>query len=309
MSDDYERTAPRIDPSLGETGAREAPMTGGDTAYGGVGYPTPTTTSSPGTGPGATGYGSTGESSTTDVVKVQASQVGQEAVAGGQHVAGVAAEQTKNVASEAGAQAQNLLSEARSQLSDQAAAQQNNLASWLPDLATELGSMVDRSDASDAPSGTATGLARQASGRAHSVAGWLADHEPADVLGEVSRFARQRPGMFLALAAVGGLLAGRLTRGLTSDPDSDPGTSTTSTTSSTSTTATTTLSAAPVGDRYTAPPVTPSVSSPAEGTPTAASTDEYWAADEHLAGDVSVPRADEFDPADDLSQPYHEDRR
>ena len=244
-------------------------MTGGDTAYVGVGYPTPTTTSSPGTGPGATGYGSTGESSTTDVVKVQASQVGQEAVAGGQHVAGVAAEQTKNVASEAGAQAQNLLSEARSQLSDQAAAQQNNLASWLPDLATELGSMVDRSDASDAPSGTATGLARQASGRAHSVAGWLEDHEPADVLAEVSRFARQRPGMFLALAAVGGLLAGRLTRGLTSDRDCDPGTSTTSTTSSTSTTSTT-MSAAPAGDRYTPPPVTPSVSSPAEGMPAAA---------------------------------------
>ncbi|MEP6632117.1 MAG: hypothetical protein ABJA89_16730, partial [Lapillicoccus sp.] len=32
-----------------------------------------------------------------------------------------------------------------------------------------------------------------------------------------SRFARQRPGMFLALAAVGGVLAGRLTRGLTAD--------------------------------------------------------------------------------------------
>lgn len=49
---------------------------------------------------------------------------------------------------------------------------------------------------------------------------------------------------------------------------------------------------------------------PAEGMPAASSTDEYWAADEHLADDARVSRADEFGlPADDLSQPYHEDRR
>jgi len=68
--------------------------------------------------------------------------------------------------------------------------------------------------------------------------------------------------------------------------------------------------AAPVGDRYAAPSVTPSVGYPAEGMPAASSTDEYWAADEHLADDARVSRADEFGlPADDLSQPYHEDRR
>ena len=42
-----------------------------------------------------------------------------------------------------------------------------------------------------------------------SVVDWL--------VAETSRFARQRPGLFLALAAAGGLLAGRLTRGMTAD--------------------------------------------------------------------------------------------
>ena len=85
--------------------------------------------------------------------------------------------------------------------------------------------MVDRSDNSQASAGPATALARQASGRAHSVASWLEHREPQDVLQEVQRFARRRPGSFLAIAAVGGLLAGRLTRGLTSEDSNDDSTS------------------------------------------------------------------------------------
>jgi len=141
--------------------------------------------------------------------------VGQDALAGGQQVAGVAADQAKSVAAEAGAQARNLLDEARSQLTDQAATQQNNLASWLQSIVAELDQMADRTDG--AQSGAATSLVRQVSERARGAASWLQDHEPSDLLAETSRFARQRPGLFLALAAAGGLIAGRLTRGLTAD--------------------------------------------------------------------------------------------
>lgn len=157
-----------------------------------------------------------GADSTTAVATDQAKQVGQDAVEGGQHVAGVAVDQVKSVAGEAGTQAKNLLGEARTQLTDQAGTQQNNLATWLHTIVEELDQMVDRSAGSE-QSGPATALVRQVSERTRGASTWLQDHEPADLLSQTSRFARQRPGMFLALAAVGGVLAGRLTRGLTAD--------------------------------------------------------------------------------------------
>jgi ElaB/YqjD/DUF883 family membrane-anchored ribosome-binding protein len=166
-------------------------------------------------------------SSTTGVAADQARQVGQEAVDSGRQVAQVAASEASSVASEAGAQAKNLLGEARTQLTDQAATQQNNLASWLSSLVDELDQMVDRTSevGNGAGSGAATSLVRQVSSRARTTATWLEDHEPADLLNETSKFARQRPGLFLALAAAAGLLAGRLTRGLTADAEPDAVTS------------------------------------------------------------------------------------
>ena len=167
-----------------------------------------------------------GPSSTPEVAADQAKQVGHEALDGGRQVAQVAADEASSVVGEAGTQAKNLLAEARTQLTDQAATQQNNLATWISSIVDELDGMVDRSEGGDTQSGAATSLVRQVSSRARSAAGWLEDHEPADLLTETSRFARQHPGMFLALAAVGGLVAGRLTRGLTAD--ASPSTSSTS---------------------------------------------------------------------------------
>ncbi|GGH95500.1 hypothetical protein GCM10007170_21170 [Arthrobacter liuii] len=63
--------------------------------------------------------------------------------------------------------------------------------------------------------GMASDLVRQAAERTSSVASWLENREPGDLLNEVQRFARNRPGTFLLLAAGAGVLAGRLTRGLT----------------------------------------------------------------------------------------------
>jgi hypothetical protein len=160
--------------------------------------------------------------STAAVASEQAKQVGQEAMDSGKQVAAVATDEVKSVAAEAGAQARNLLDEARSQLTDQASTQQNNIAAWLRSLVDELDQMLDRTDDSQASGGTATTLVRQVADRARSAAGWLEEHEPADLLTETSRFARQRPGLFLALAAVGGLLAGRLTRGLAADSQAQP---------------------------------------------------------------------------------------
>ncbi|TPV47490.1 hypothetical protein FJ661_20630, partial [Pseudarthrobacter phenanthrenivorans] len=69
----------------------------------------------------------------------------------------------------------------------------------------------------DAPDqqGVASDLIRQAAQRSESIASWLENKQPGDLLGEVQRFARNKPGTFLLLAAGAGVLAGRLTRGLT----------------------------------------------------------------------------------------------
>lgn len=68
--------------------------------------------------------------------------------------------------------------------------------------------MSDRAE----DSGPAVTLVRQATDGADKVASWLESREPGDLLDEVRRFARQRPGTFLAAAAAAGAVAGRLTR-------------------------------------------------------------------------------------------------
>jgi hypothetical protein len=162
------------------------------------------------------------EGSTTDVAKDQAQSVASDAKQGGQQVAQTAKEQTQEVASEAKYQARELYQQLRSEVGDQAASQHKRAASGLHTLGDELGAMARGSE----QSGVATDLAQQAADRVHSLAGWLESREPGDVLGEVTSFARRKPGTFLAAAAAVGFLGGRLTRGIAAESgDSGTGTS------------------------------------------------------------------------------------
>jgi hypothetical protein len=159
---------------------------------------------------------------TADVAKDQAAEVAGTARDAGKHVAGVAGEQAGQVASEATQQVKQLIHQTRGELTEQAANQQQRVASGLRSLSKELSAMARGSE----QSGMATDLVHQASERTNSAASWLEQREPGHVLDEVTRFARQRPGAFLALAAGAGLLVGRLGRGLkaASDDDSHDGT-------------------------------------------------------------------------------------
>lgn len=154
--------------------------------------------------------GGSGDTATKDVAKDQAGAVAGSATDAGKHVAGVAGEQAGAVKQEATQQAKDLLHQTRGELTEQAATQQKRAASGLHSLAKELGSMADTSE----QPGMATDLARQAADRSRAVASWLDAREPGNVVDEVTRFARQRPGAFLAIAAGAGLLVGRLGRGL-----------------------------------------------------------------------------------------------
>lgn len=117
--------------------------------------------------------------------------------------------ETAGVAHTAAGQARDLFGEARAGLTSQASDQQVKAAASLRSLGDELGRMAESSEG-----GMAADLVRQVSERTEGVATWLEDREPGDVLSEVAEFARRRPGVFLALAAGAGVVAGRLTRGL-----------------------------------------------------------------------------------------------
>ena len=151
-------------------------------------------------------------SSTKDVAKNEASNVGQTAKEAGSQVASTAADQAKEVAATTKRQAQDLLQQGRSQVRQQAVGQQQKAAQGLSSLAGELRGLANGS--SQGAPGPARDLLEQASDKVEEFSTWLQNREPADLLDEVRRFARRRPGSFLLGAALAGVLAGRLTSGV-----------------------------------------------------------------------------------------------
>jgi hypothetical protein len=151
-----------------------------------------------------------GSTSKKDAVKEEASNVAGQAAAAAQAVAGTAKEEASNVASEVKSSAQDLLSQAKTGLTGQAGTQQQKAAEGIRTISSQLQSMAEAPD----QQGIASDLIRQAAQRSEAVASWLENKEPGDLLGDVQRFARNRPGTFLLLAAGAGVLAGRLTKGL-----------------------------------------------------------------------------------------------
>jgi hypothetical protein len=162
--------------------------------------------------------GSPSSVGSADIARDEAADVKDKAMDAGQHVAGVAKEQTGKVAAEAQAQAKDLLAKSQEELRSQAAQQQQRAATGLHSLAQELHAMAEGSE----DPGFASDLVREAARRTSSMADWLSDREPGELLDEVRSFARQRPGTFLSLAAAAGLVTGRLGRGLKEGAPEEP---------------------------------------------------------------------------------------
>jgi hypothetical protein len=164
-----------------------------------------------------------GGGSTVDTAKGEAANVKDTAAGAVSGVADVAKSEVSNVVGEAKYQVRNFVDQTRSQLRGQVTNQQSQLASTLNSWASELGSMASKSE----DSGPMTDLAQEGSRRVGEISHWLDNHEPADLLDEVKRFARRRPFAFLALAAAAGVVAGRVTRGAVAantsvDSDTEP---------------------------------------------------------------------------------------
>jgi len=140
--------------------------------------------------------------------KAEVGQVADTAVRSGKEVAETAKTEVGNVAAETKQQAASLLDTVRSEVGQQVGTQQQRIAEAVRALSTELDSMASSSH----ESGPLTDLAWQASRKGGEIAEWLQDKEPTDVLDSVRSYARRRPGTFLVLCGLAGVVAGRLTR-------------------------------------------------------------------------------------------------
>jgi hypothetical protein len=155
--------------------------------------------------------------STPQVAKQQAAEVGNTSAESGEQVMHTVGEQTRRVAEETSKQARNMLHEGRQQLTEQAREGQQKTAQGLHTLADQLENMYAKSDGS----GIGPEVIHQAAGHTRTVASWLEDRQPGDLLNEVRGFARRKPGVFLAGAALAGVLVGRLTRGVVAAQSDD----------------------------------------------------------------------------------------
>jgi gas vesicle protein len=149
-----------------------------------------------------------------DTAKESAAQVKDTAVEQGHQVAAVAKNEVGQVAQQAAGSFKDIVSEGRTQLTNQVGTSQNRLAEYVHSLSDELGTMASGGGDGTGPlADLAHRYARQGGELSH----WLSEHEPADVLNEVTRFARRRPWAFLGASLLTGVVVGRVTRSLAAE--------------------------------------------------------------------------------------------
>ncbi|MFI8931511.1 hypothetical protein ACIG3E_28030 [Streptomyces sp. NPDC053474] len=135
---------------------------------------------------------------------------GHEGRSTGQDVAGAAREAAAEVVHESVAQGRDLYERLRGQATDEADAQVRRLAAGLRHLSTDLWHMGE----SAKPDSPAAPLVRQLAESGHRIADRMEHRRADELLDDARNFARSRPGMFLAGAALAGLAVSRLGRGV-----------------------------------------------------------------------------------------------
>jgi uncharacterized phage infection (PIP) family protein YhgE len=149
---------------------------------------------------------------TATVAKAEAANVAASAKDQAAAVASTAAEEAKAVASEAAGEAKDLLADARQQLRAQADEQSEKVASLVGDIGSQLRTMADAGDA-----GAAKDLVATFADQAEQMSRRLGDGGLDRTLEDARRLARNRPGLFLAGAALAGFVAARVARAADTD--------------------------------------------------------------------------------------------
>lgn len=160
--------------------------------------------------------GDSSQESTAGQAKDAAADVashGQDAAA---DVARTGQQAAGQVAGEAKERASDLLGQTRTQLREQAETQRTTAVQALQDLGQQLSAMTDNAKSDDAK-GSAVDAVITARDRISDVADWLDRRDADEVLEDVRKFGRQRPGAFLLTAVLAGVAAGRLTRGVVAE--------------------------------------------------------------------------------------------
>jgi vacuolar-type H+-ATPase subunit H len=136
-----------------------------------------------------------------------ASEVASTAKDRAMEVAETATDEAKAVAQDAAAHARRVVDETRDRLRTQASEQTDRLTETLREMAGQLRSMVEGRGA--AP-GMISDLASQLASTANRTASRLDEGGLDAAIGDAKRFARNRPGAFLAMAVGAGFVAARL---------------------------------------------------------------------------------------------------
>jgi hypothetical protein len=146
----------------------------------------------------------------------QARDVGRTAQDGAQTVAQDVKEEVGQVADDLRQQARTMVDDTRAQLREKANAQTAGVADGLGRFAEELRALTS---GHPEEAETARRYLDQAGSAIADVAGQLRGKDFQGVVQDVQRFARRRPGMFLAATAAAGFVAGRLVRSTRDDAD------------------------------------------------------------------------------------------
>ena len=148
---------------------------------------------------------------TTDVVREEGQELRQEATREAHTVAATAGEQASLVAQEAAFHARDLAEDAKQQLHRQASSQTEQLGGVLGQLGDRVHALADgRPDDAGPVGGYVDRIADQVDDLADRI-----QHLGFDgMVDEIQRFARRRPGAFLAGAALAGFAVSRLGRGV-----------------------------------------------------------------------------------------------
>jgi hypothetical protein len=139
----------------------------------------------------------------------EASKVASSVGEGTKQVAGEAAAQASAVVGQAKEQLHSLVGQTKGELDAQLSSKGEQVAGGLRNLVGQLDALAN---GRTAEAGPLAGYVQEARGKVDSFARRLEEGGPQGVIGDLGAFARRRPGVFLAGAAVVGFVVGRAVR-------------------------------------------------------------------------------------------------
>jgi hypothetical protein len=147
---------------------------------------------------------------TMATARARGSEVAETTADEAKHVGGTAVDEGRQLADEAKAEIRHVAADARAQLREQASAQADKAAHSLRRFGDQASALAE---GRPGEAGPLANYVEAAAEEIRRTAARMRDGGFEGVLDDTRRFARERPGLFLSAAAIGGFAAGRLLRG------------------------------------------------------------------------------------------------